>query len=241
MNSSTLTTYLVLNPNPNHKHTCYGSRSSSRALHPHRSPTFVLRCSAAPLFSGSAAISVTSITESAVESTAEAPTLRLRRLSDEFRSLPEPIDRVKRLLFYASDLPAFPDVDRIPSNSVTGCTAQVWLSARIDSLGRMRFAADSDSEITRGFCACLLSVVDGALPEDVLAMHADDLADLNVVGVAGRTHSRVNTWHNVLVSMKKKARALMAEGERRKMVDPFLSLVIEGVGFTQRGATPIPR
>lgn len=233
MDSCTLSTQLILNTNPNYKHT----PSRSRTFHPRYSLSFVFRCSAAPLFSASAAIAVSAITESAAESTADVPTLRLHRLSDEFRSLSEPIDRVKRLLFYAADLPPFPDADRTSSNRVTGCTAQVWLSARMDSLGRMRFAADSDSEITRGFLACLLSVVDGALPEDVIAMRTDDLADLNVVGVGGRTHSRVNTWHNVLVSMQKRARALMAQGEQQPMVDPFPSLAIGGVGILAKASS----
>ncbi|KAI0523123.1 hypothetical protein KFK09_005513 [Dendrobium nobile] len=236
MNCFTLATELILNPNPNHNYKHAPSRS--RRLRRRCSHPFVLRCSAAPLVSGSAAIAIAAIatvTESDSESAADACHLRLRRLSDEFKSLPEPIDRVKRLLFYADDLPPFPDADRIPSNRVTGCTAQVWLSARLDALGRMRFAADSDSEITRGFCACLISVVDGARPEDVLAMHAEDLADLNVVGVAGRTHSRVNTWHNVLISMQRRARALIAEGEGRPMVDSFPSLVIGGDGIRANG------
>ncbi|XP_020574911.1 sufE-like protein 2, chloroplastic [Phalaenopsis equestris] len=218
MGSSTLSPQLAQKPYTNHKQTPFRFRTLSSR----RSPPSLLRCSAAPRFSAAIAV------------TAYNPALRLHLLSNEFRSLHEPIDRVKRLLFYAADLPPFPDSDRIPSNRVTGCTAQVWLSAWMDSIGRMRFAADSDSEIARGFCACLLSVVDGTLPEDVLAMRAEDLADLNIVGLSGRTHSRVNTWHNVLVSMQKRARALMGQGEGRSMVDPFPSLVLGGDGISSK-------
>lgn len=56
----------------------------------------------------------------------------------------------------------------------------------------MRFLADSDSEITRGFCYCLVSILDGAAPEEVLAMKTDDLEALNV-GLPGVQRSRVNT------------------------------------------------
>lgn len=163
------------------------------------------------------------------------PQLRLQRLAAEFRSLPESLDRVKRLLEYAALLPPLPDDKRVPGNRVMGCTAQVWVSASMDRDGRMRFTADSDSEITRGFCACLVGVLDGALPEEVLAMKTEDLADLNVVGLPGKVSSRVNTWHNVLVSMQKRTKALVAEREGRVVAEPFPSLVITANGIRPMG------
>ena len=54
---------------------------------------------------------------------------KVRRLVTEFRSLTEPIDRVKRLLHYAAVLPQFEESARIPENKVIGCTTQVWLDA----------------------------------------------------------------------------------------------------------------
>ncbi|KAJ0989462.1 hypothetical protein J5N97_007818 [Dioscorea zingiberensis] len=164
------------------------------------------------------------------------PRSRLLRLAAEFRSLPEPLDRVKRLLQYASDLPPFSDSARTPANRVMGCTAQVWVSASMDASGRMRFAADSDSEITRGFCSCLIGVLDGALPEEVLEMRQEDLGDLNVVGLPGRTNSRVNTWHNVLISMQKRTKALVAEVDGKETVEPFPSLVIGPDGIQAKGS-----
>ncbi|KAM0940310.1 putative quinolinate synthase [Dioscorea sansibarensis] len=164
------------------------------------------------------------------------PRSRLLRLAAEFRSLPEPVDRVKRLLHYASDLPPFDDDARNPANRVMGCTAQVWVSASMDASGRMRFAADSDSEITRGFCSCLIEVLDGALPEEVLEMRPEDLGDLNVVGLPGRANSRVNTWHNVLISMQKKTKALVAEADGRVSTEPFPSLVIGPDGIHAKGS-----
>ncbi|PKA57804.1 SufE-like protein, chloroplastic [Apostasia shenzhenica] len=208
---------LLLNPNPSTFHL-----PRRRPRQP-RSP-YLLRCSAAPPFLSC--------------STSPASAARLHRLASEFRSLPEPVDRVKLLLSYASGLHPFPDADRVPSNRVPGCTAEVWLSARIDAVGRMRFAADSDSEITRGFCACLLTVVDGEPPEEVLAMRADDLADLNVVGSTSRAaRSRVNTWQNVLVSMQHRTRALVAEETgRRQPVDPFPARISSMGGEESRSA-----
>lgn len=140
---------------------------------------------------------------------------RLALLVSEFRALPEPIDRVKRLLHYAAILPEFEESARVDSNRVTGCTTQVWLDVGFEdssscceggSRRRMRFRADSDSEITKGFCSCLIWLLDGAGPEEVLAIRAEDLGPMNMGLVA---HSRVSTWHNVLIGMQRRTKGLL--------------------------------
>lgn len=142
---------------------------------------------------------------------------KLRLLVSEFRSLTEPIDRVKRLLNYASTLAPLDESARVPANRVNGCTTQVWLEIKKDELGRMRFKADSDSEISKGFCSCLIWLLDGAKPEEVMGVRSEDLAEMNV-GVHGKAQSRVNTWHNVLMSMQKRTMALLddADGAHRE-------------------------
>ncbi|CAN7039969.1 unnamed protein product [Brassica rapa subsp. trilocularis] len=137
---------------------------------------------------------------------------KLRLLVSEFRSLTEPIDRVKRLLNYAMDLAPLDDSARVPENRVPGCTTQVWLDIKMDELGRMRFRADSDSEISKGFCSCLIWILDGAKPEEVMNVRGEDLAEMNV-GVHGKAQSRVNTWHNVLMSMQKRTMALVVDAD----------------------------
>lgn len=153
----------------------------------------------------------------------------------EFQSMSEPIDRVKRLLHYATLLPEFDDSAHIAANRVMGCTAQVWLDATVDAEGRMRFSADSDSEITRGFCSCLIWVLNGALPEEILNLRTEDLAVLNV-GIPGTANSRVNTWHNVLISMQKRTKALVSERQGKPPGEPFPSLVITADGIHAKGS-----
>lgn len=133
---------------------------------------------------------------------------KAKRLVLEFKSLSEPIDRVKRLLQYAANLPPCKESAREPESRVPGCATQVWVEAELDELGRMRFRADSDSEISKGFCSCLIWMLDGGEPREVLAIRAQDLDDVNV-GVYGKANSRVNTWHNVLLAMQRKTRALV--------------------------------
>ncbi|KAI3698512.1 hypothetical protein L2E82_42117 [Cichorium intybus] len=153
-------------------------------------------------------------------STSLTVTEKLEILVSEFKSLPEPIDRVKRLLHYASLLPEFEDSVRVESNRVTGCTAQVWLEVMMDVEGTMRFRVDSDSEITKGFCYCLIWLLNGATAGEVIGIRIDDLGEMNVGILPIRASSRVNTWHNVLLSMQRRTKALIMESYG----DPSLSL-----------------
>lgn len=86
----------------------------------------------------------------------------------------------------------------------------------------MSFGADSDSEITKGFCWCL--ILD---PEEVVGVRGQDLVELNV-GVHGKAQSRVNTWQNVLISMRERTVALMAErqGKLLPQLRPFPSFLV---------------
>ncbi|WCJ38571.1 Quinolinate synthase chloroplastic [Euphorbia peplus] len=151
---------------------------------------------------------------------------RLYLLVTEFESLTEPIDRVKRLLDYAGRLPAFDESARLPGNRVLGCTTQVWLQAAIDDNGKMKFRADSDSEITKGFISCLIWLLDGSEPHEVVAVAAEDLEAMNV-GLYGKAQSRVNTWHNVLTSMQNRTKDLISEHKRKS---PSLLVAADAIG-----------
>lgn len=166
---------------------------------------------------------------------------KLQLLISEFQALKEPVDRVKRLLNYASYCPSMEGSLKTAANRVPGCTAQVWLYVMMDDDQRMRFLADSDSEITKGYCSCLISVLDGATPEEVLELKTEDLGTLSIVGLNGigglsSTASRANTWHNVLVSMQKRTKALVAEREGRPRGEPFPSLIVNADGIEAKGS-----
>ncbi|KAF5754105.1 putative Fe-S metabolism associated domain, SufE [Helianthus annuus] len=136
---------------------------------------------------------------------------KLNILVSEFKSLPKPIDRVKRLIHYASLLPELEQSCKVEPNRVTGCTAQVWLEVVMEDDGTMRFRVDSDSEITKGFCYCLVWLLDGAAADDVVEVRVDDLSEMNVGVLPVRVSSRVITWHNVLLSMQTRTRDLVME------------------------------
>ncbi|KAH9322177.1 hypothetical protein KI387_016816, partial [Taxus chinensis] len=160
---------------------------------------------------------------------------RLNKLLAEFKVLEDPRDRVMRLLDYSSLLPPLPQSQRITLNRVMGCTAQVWLIAKLGSDGRMYFGADSDSKITRGFCSCLISCLNGSLPEEVLKVKIEDLSSINI-GVAGGANSRANTWHNLLISMQKRIRAILAKNSGKSPVEAFPSLLITAEDISSQGS-----
>lgn len=183
----------------------------------------------------SAVTPAAAVTAEAAFGVADPPRSRLQRLVSEFQSLLEPVDRVKRLLEYVSLLPPLADGDRVPENRVMGCTSQVWVAAWMDGKGRMRFAAASDAEIVKGLCSCLIWVLDGAAPEEVLAMRAEDLGVLNF-GFPAQAESRSNTWHNILIGMQKRTKAIVAEREGKQPFEPFPSLVIGVDGIHAKGS-----
>lgn len=78
-------------------------------------------------------------------------------------------------------------------------------------------------------------MLDGALPEEVLNVKPEDLVALNV-GLPGSARSRVNTWHNVLISMHKRTKALVAEQDGKAPFEPFPSLVVTADGIHARGS-----
>ncbi|BAT76020.1 hypothetical protein LR48_Vigan01g230200 [Vigna angularis] len=161
---------------------------------------------------------------------------KLEQLAAEFRLLQEPRERVKRLLDFAAAMEPMAESGRVDSNRVMGCTSRVWVEVGIDEEGKVRVAADSDSDITRGFCACLVWVLDGSKPEEVMNVSTDDLAGLNAGLPGGSGRSRVNTWHNVLVSMQKRTKQLVAQREGKFPFEPFPSLVITSDGVFPKGS-----
>ena len=56
----------------------------------------------------------------------------------------------------------------LKTNVSVMCSGQVWVHAEMDSAGRIAFAADSDSELTRGLAAVLVKALSGLTPEQVL-------------------------------------------------------------------------
>ncbi|RDX62785.1 Quinolinate synthase, chloroplastic, partial [Mucuna pruriens] len=226
VSTPTTTTSSIFSLSPNPKPFCFMLQSLKRHFPLSKS----LKC----VRPRSTSFSISCSTLASFPSELVVPS-KLQYLAEEFRSLREPVERVKRLLHYAGAAPPMEEAGRVDANRVMGCTARVWVEVSIDEEGKVKVAADSDSEITKGFCACLVWLLDGSHPDEVMKVTTDDLAGLNVGFPGGTGRSRVNTWHNVLVSMQKRTKQLVAQREGKVPFEPFPSLVVTAEGVFPKG------
>jgi quinolinate synthase len=157
---------------------------------------------------------------------------RLQYLVEEISKLGDSRDRMHRVLEYASKLCCLPAEAKISANRVMGCTAQVWLTVELTVDGRVRFAADSDSAVTRGLCALLVEALNGASSQEVLAVPVDMLRGL---GFGMEAQSRGNTWHNVLITLQKRTSMLVAQKAGLSPVKPFPSILVTADEVTAQG------
>ncbi|KAH8975738.1 hypothetical protein BDL97_01G174500 [Sphagnum fallax] len=157
---------------------------------------------------------------------------RLQYLVEEITKLGDSRDRMHRVLEYASKLGCLPAEAKISANRVMGCTAQVWLTVELTVDGRVRFAADSDSAVTRGLCALLVEALNGASSQEVLAVPVDMLRGL---GFGMEAQSRGNTWHNVLITLQKRTSMLVAQMAGFSPVKPFPSILVTADEVTAQG------
>lgn len=100
----------------------------------------------------------------------------LAELIDDFDVLEDWEQRIAYVIDLGRDLAPLPDADRIDTNKVPGCAAQVWLATARDG-DRLRFRADSDSAISKGNVALLLKLYSGRPAEQILAFDAKAALD----------------------------------------------------------------
>eukprot|EP00798_Chlamydomonas_sp_ICE-L_P025242 gene25242-10888_t len=119
-------------------------------------------------------------------------------------------EKAKLINEYAKQLEPFPESEKTASNRVMGCTAQVWVSAKLDDGGRLVYTGTSDSELTRGLCGVLVSALSGLTPSEVDRVDASMLRQLSL-GPAILAPSRANGFANMFETMQKQARLLAGD------------------------------
>ena len=86
-------------------------------------------------------------------------------------------------VFYVMELgqklPPFNEQDKTEDNVVKGCQSKVWLTAKLED-GKILFAADSNTAITKGLVSLLVRIFSGQTPEDILET---DLYFMNKIGM----------------------------------------------------------
>lgn len=126
------------------------------------------------------------------------------QIAAEFQNLKSWEDRYKKIISLGKALPDLPENLRTEDAKVKGCQSQVWLHAKLNSLGEIEFQGDSDALLVKGLVALLLKVYSGSTPEEILTTPPDFL---KAIGFEGNlSPSRANG----LFSMMKQIRYFAA-------------------------------
>lgn len=111
-------------------------------------------------------------------------------------------ERYEYVIGLGKKLPPMEEEAKTPDLLIKGCQSQVWLDASFEN-GRVHYAADSDSLITKGMIALFVRVLDGETPDDILT------ADMDFIERTGlKEHlapTRANALNLMATQMKRRA------------------------------------
>ncbi|GIL83354.1 hypothetical protein Vretimale_11293 [Volvox reticuliferus] len=136
----------------------------------------------------------------------------LQKIVVAFQMVPDPKARYKQLLYFATKLDQMPAKYRIPENKVEGCVSQVWVAAELRPDGKIYWLADSDSQLTKGLAALLVSGLSGCSPVEILSVQPTFIELLGLK--QSLTPSRNNGFLNMFHLMQRKTLELAAESVR---------------------------
>lgn len=134
----------------------------------------------------------------------------LAELVDDFDLLGDWEQRIEYVIELGKGLAPLDEADRIDANKVPGCAAQVWLATQAEA-GRLWFAADSDSALSKGNIALLLKLYSGRTPAEILAF--DARAALDRLGLpSALTRQRANGLNSMVGRIREAALAAGGSG-----------------------------
>jgi cysteine desulfuration protein SufE len=127
-----------------------------------------------------------------------------QQLLDEIALFQDWTERYEYVIGLGKQLPPMADGLKTAENLIKGCQSQVWLDAG-ETDGRVHFAADSDSLITKGMIALFVRTLDGETPDEILK------ADMSFIDRTGlKEHlapTRANALNLMANQMKQRALA----------------------------------
>ncbi|MCM1300600.1 MAG: SufE family protein [Alistipes senegalensis] len=119
---------------------------------------------------------------------------------EEFAVFDDWLDKYDYLIGLADTLPAIDPSHRTEQYLIQGCQSRVWVDARMDDDGKVRYAADSDAIITKGIIALLIRVLNGRTPREILD------TELYFIDAIGLSANLSPTRSNGLAAMVKQMR-----------------------------------
>jgi cysteine desulfuration protein SufE len=127
---------------------------------------------------------------------------KLDRIVEKFQRRSNPKQKYEQLLWYAKQLPAISEEDKIAENKVHGCTSQVYITASLED-GAVIYRGDSDAQLVKGLVALLIEGLNGLTPQEILKVTPDFIAATGLQ--VSLTPSRANGFYNIFQMMQRKA------------------------------------
>jgi cysteine desulfuration protein SufE len=101
-------------------------------------------------------------------------------------------DDKESTIFYIMELGAnlkpFPESERKEEHIIKGCQSKVWLIAD-EKEGKVKFQADSNTDITKGLIYLLIRVLNDRRPEEILHADLDFIQKIGMGGIIGSQRS----------------------------------------------------
>ena len=125
-----------------------------------------------------------------------------QQILDELELFQDWQERYEYVIDLGKKLPSMSAEVKTDDRLIKGCQSQVWLDARAED-DTVRYAADSDSVITKGMIALFVRVLDGEPADDILT------ADLSFIDRTSlKEHlapTRANALNLMATQMKQRA------------------------------------
>lgn len=136
----------------------------------------------------------------------------LDKIVTSFKAVPDPMQRYKQLLYYATTLKPLDTAYKVDSNKVKGCVSQVWVFPSVQEDGKVQWMADSDSQLTKGLAALLVQGLSGSTPEEIISIQPEFITELGLQ--QSLTPSRNNGFLNMFKLMQAKSLELVLENSK---------------------------
>lgn len=115
-------------------------------------------------------------------------------------------------MFYGKKLKPLDSRFKTVENKVRGCVSQVWVRAYLDEDKNVVYEADSDSVLTKGLAALLVTGLSGRPVPEILKVSPDFALYFGLH--LSLTPNRNNGFYNLFNLMQKKALELLVKAEK---------------------------
>ena len=129
-----------------------------------------------------------------------------KEIIEEFEFIAEPMDRYELIIDMGKQLEPLNEQYKTDDFLVKGCQSKVWLYSYEED-GRVYFAADSNTVITKGIIALLIRVLSGQKAEDILS---NDLSFLNEIDLRSHLSSQRSNGLTAMIQRMKNDASLLS-------------------------------